>query len=214
MYREDHPPGWKGSKTRLSDAYRERTDEALMVALGQGEERALDELYRRYQRPLFGFAIRYVGNAEMAMDAVQETFLRVHENRRNYRPTAKFSSWIFKILRNLCIDEKRRYWNRRVRAESQFGLAGEDPSRIVTDFPADTPSGADTLLETEIDTRIRDAIDGLSPEQREVILLSKYEGLSYKEIANIIGITTESVKQRAYRGHLRLRQVLKDLVEE
>jgi RNA polymerase sigma-70 factor (ECF subfamily) len=214
MYREDHPSGWKGSETRLSNAYRERTDEALMVALSQGEERALDELYRRYQRPLFGFAVRYIGNAEMAMDAVQETFLRVHENGKNYRPTAKFSSWIFRILRNLCIDEKRRYWNRYVRAESQFASKDDEPSRIVTDFPSETQTGAETVLEDELNRRIKDAIDNLSPEQREVMLLNKYQGLSYKEIAEIVGITVESVKQRAYRGHLRLRQVLKDLVEE
>jgi RNA polymerase sigma-70 factor (ECF subfamily) len=150
----------------------------------------------------------------MAMDAVQETFLRVHENRRNYRPTAKFSSWIFRILRNLCIDEKRRYWNRYVRAESQFWSEGDEGSTVVSDFPSGTETAAETVLENELDTRIREAINSLSPEQREVLLLNKYQGLSYKEIAEIIGITAESVKQRAYRGHLRLRQLLKDLIEE
>ena len=184
-----------------------------MVALREGDERALDELYRRYQRPLFGFAYRYLGNPEAAMDTVQETFVRVHRSRTRYRPSASFASWIYRILRNLCIDEKRRYWNRHVLRESQLGTPGEEGPGIIADTAGESRTGADEIFEKQVTERIREAIDTLSPDQKEVMVLNKYQGLSYKEIGEILGISSESVKQRAYRAHLRLRDLLQDLVD-
>jgi RNA polymerase sigma-70 factor (ECF subfamily) len=185
-----------------------------MVAYKEGEANALDELYRRYQGPIFGFAYRYMGNPDQAQDVLQETFLRVHRGREQYLPSSKFSSWLFRIARNLCIDEKRRYWNRRVMAETE--MAGRDPdadTNVLQSFADDGTTAAERLGEDEVSRRIREAIDQLSEEQREVMIMSKYQDLTYREIAEILGISAESVKQRAYRAHLRLRDLLEDLVK-
>jgi RNA polymerase sigma-70 factor (ECF subfamily) len=186
-----------------------------MVACSRGDTGALDELYRRYQGPIFGFAFRYLGNAEMAQDMLQETFLRVYRGRRQYHPSSKFSSWLFRITRNLCIDEKRRYWSRKVTAASQMGGADrETEANILESFADDAETAADQLGEDELSQRIREAIEQLSDEQKEVMLLNKYEGLTYREIGEILGVSTESVKQRAYRAHMRLRELLKELVND
>jgi len=207
--REDAEPGLSDQ-----DPVKE-SDEELMVACKEGDETALDELYRRYQGPVFGFAYRYMGNAEQAQDVVQETFLRVHRGREQYQPSSKFSSWLFRIARNLCIDEKRRYWNRRVMAESEMVADGQEgDTNILQSFPDDGTTAAEHLGEEEIARRIREAIEQLSDEQKEVMILSKYQGLSYREIGDILGISAESVKQRAYRAHMRLRELLADLVTE
>jgi RNA polymerase sigma-70 factor (ECF subfamily) len=190
------------------------TDEELMVAYRDGDAGALDELYRRYQGPIFGFAYRYMGNADQAQDVLQETFLRVHRGREQYSPSSKFSSWLFRIARNLCIDEKRRYWNRRVMAETE--MAGRDPdadTNVLQSFADDGTTASEKLGEDEVARRIRAAIEQLSDEQREVMILSKYQDMTYREIGDILGISTESVKQRAYRAHMRLRELLADLVE-
>ena len=184
-----------------------------MVACGEGDTAALDELYRRYQGPVFGFAFRYLRSAEMAQDLVQETFLRVFRSRRQYHPSSKFSSWLFRIARNLCIDEKRRYWNRQVMAESE--MAGREPgsdTNILESLATEESSAASDIREQELESRVRGAIDQLSDEQKAVMILSKYEGMTYQEIGEVLGISTESVKQRAYRAHLRLRDLLHDLV--
>jgi len=185
-----------------------------MTACGKGETAALDELYQRYHRAVFALAYRYLRNPERASDAVQETFFRVFRSRETYRPSSKFSSWLFRVARNYCIDEKRRYWNRQVISESQAGSPGGESYRSILDVQAASgPTGADDVIEDEVSERIRDAVERLSPDQKEVIILSKYQGLSYVEIAGMLGVSAESVKQRAYRAHVRLREALKDLLE-
>jgi len=185
-----------------------------MLLCQEDQNEALEELFRRYYRPIYRFVYRQLSNEEASADVVQETFLRVFRSRKQYRPTSRFTHWIYRIARNLCVDEKRRYWNRNVTEASAMGSA-ENPSADFIDLQSSpAPSGADVLHEKEMEQIIRDAIESLSEEQRQVMLMHKYQGLAYKEIAEILGVTTESVKQRAYRAHVRLRDLLKDLLEE
>ncbi len=184
-----------------------------MIACRKGDTEALEQLYKRYYKQLYGYVARYLYDPDRAEDIVQEVFFRVYNNRENYEPTAKFSSWVYRIARNLCVDDKRRHWSRRVILNSQ--MSEDDGGPDFLDFAADRSINArDRYVEkTDMDI-IREAIGSLSDEQREVMLLHKYEGLSYKEIAEILGVTPESVKQRAYRAHMRLREILKPMMEE
>jgi len=199
----------------LPRTLKERTDEELMLLCQEDRNDALEELFRRYHRPLYQFIYRQLANDQMAADLVQETFLRVFTHRKSYRPTARFSYWIYRIAKNLCVDEKRRYWNRYV---SDVSEVVDTESGTARDFfesqCSGQPDGADLLHEKEVEELVREAIEELSEEQREVMLLHKYQGLAYKEIAEILGITTESVKQRAYRAHMKLRDSLKTLLKD
>src|SRR5690606_8184608 len=110
----EHEKAQKKAKEREAQAANldEVSDEDLMLVCQTGKTEALDEIYRRYYRPMLLFIVRLVQNRDLAEDLVQETFLRVYNNRHSWEPKSKFSSWIYRIARNLCIDEKRRYWNR------------------------------------------------------------------------------------------------------
>lgn len=194
---------------------RELSDEALMLLCQKGRQDALEEIYRRYYRPVLLFILRLIQNREMAEDLVQETFIRVYNNRKSWQPRSKFTSWLYRIAKNICIDEKRRYWNRLVYADSQFGNNSEKGNSTVLDRVEDSAGDARDHFALKIDEdEIKKAINQLSPEQREVIILNKYQGMSYHEIAEILGATPESIKQRAYRAHLKLRQILSPLLQE
>ncbi|MGC9327572.1 MAG: RNA polymerase sigma factor [Candidatus Hinthialibacter sp.] len=194
---------------------RELSDEALMVLCQKGRQDALEEIYRRYYRPVLLFILRLIQNREMAEDLVQETFIRVYNNRKSWQPRSKFTSWLYRIARNICIDEKRRYWNRLVHTDSQFRDYSENGNFTILDRIEDGAGDARDHFALKLDEEaIKQAINQLSPEQREVIILNKYQGMSYQEIAEIVGATPESIKQRAYRAHLKLRQILQPLLEE
>ncbi|MBE7559641.1 sigma-70 family RNA polymerase sigma factor [bacterium] len=195
----------------MSGRHGNLTDEELMTLCREGDGRALEVLFGRFQQPIYNFCLRFLRDPGRAEDVLQETFLRLYSNRGNWEPEARFASWAFRIARNLCVDEVRRYWNRQVFPESQLALEGE-----VADFldnqvgPAVDPR--DSLDQEKIGRIIEEAVGRLSEEQREVVILSKYHGLSYPEIAEILSVSPESVKQRAYRAHLRLREILEPVL--
>ena len=191
------------------------TDEQLMLACQKGREDALEELYRRYYGQVLMFIVRIVQDRDLAEDLVQETFLRIYNNRTSWQPRSKFTSWLYRIARNLCIDEKRRYWNRLVHMDSEFMDYDSGDSTSLLDRVEDRISNARETFAAKIDEQvIKKALNQLSEDQREVIILNKYQGLSYIEIADILGATPESIKQRAYRAHLKLREILEPMLKE
>ncbi len=193
----------------------EISDEALMLLCQKGHQEALEKLYQRYYRPVLLFILRIVQDRDMAEDLVQETFIRVYNNRESWQPRSKFTSWLYRIARNLCIDEKRRYWNRLVHMDSQYSDSNVNNPVSPLERAEDDTGDARNHFASKIDEEtIKKAINQLSPEQREVIILNKYQGMSYIEIAEILGATPESIKQRAYRAHLKLRQILQPLLQD
>ena len=191
------------------------SDEELMLSCQKGNDAALEALYQRHYRPIFLYISRMAGSREMAEDLAQETFIRIYVNKASWKPQAKFTAWMYRIARNLCIDEKRRYWNRNVHTESSMMSSGEDKDIPFLDRVEDGNGDARTALEMKINEEvIKQAINQLSEEQREVIVLNKYQGLSYGEIAEILGSSAESIKQRAYRAHLKLRSILEPVLKD
>lgn len=190
------------------------SDEELMLACQNGNEAALEAIYQRHYRPIFLYIARMIGSREMAEDLAQETFIRIYVNKASWKPQAKFTAWLYRIARNLCIDEKRRYWNRNVHAESSMASNDENKDIPFLDRIEDDNGDARTALEMKMNEEvIKQAINELSEEQREVIVLNKYQGLSYGEIAEILGASAESIKQRAYRAHLKLRTILEPVLK-
>jgi len=194
---------------------RDLSDEELMLACRKGRRDALDVLYERHYQPIFAFIFRLVRDRHLAEDLVQETFLRVYGSRERWEPKSKFTSWMYRIARNLCIDEKRRYWNRLVQCDSDAPQAESGDLLSIIDMTEEKGPDARQEYASKVhEDIIKRAVDSLSKDQREVIILNKYQGLSYIEISEILGVTPESIKQRAYRAHLKLRKALKPVLEE
>lgn len=178
------------------------TDEELMLRVRKGDLTAFEELYDRFHATLYQFILRFVNERLLAEDILQETFLRIFKARKSYRKTAHFSTYLFTIARNLCLDALKT-WERKHIISDQ-----EHPVERAADL-SKTPSKI--LEHTEISQIVQRAIQALPRDQREVLLLSKYSDLPHEEIAQIVGSTPAAVKQKIYRAMLTLRERLKKL---
>ena len=177
----------------------QRTDQDLMLALKAGDRAAFEELYRRYRDRLHAFLVRYTGDPSTAQDLFQETFLRVFRDRARYEPRAAFATWLFTIARNLFLDSLKRPGAAVTSAQSDAAM------RAVPD-PA--PGPLQNLERREADAALRQALASLPEEERAILLLSRFEGLRYAQIAEILGMSEGTVKVRAHRALQALRQAL------
>ncbi len=177
--------------------FRERTggddDDVLMARYAQGDVAAFEELYQRYESRLYGFSLRYLGDPDAAADAFQETFIRVIEARNSYEPRGRFASWLFTIARRVCVDQLRL----AKRKASVEAMPDQSESLIA-------PAGSVEERLAHQD-EVQQLLALLPAEQREVLLLSKYHGFTYSEIAEMVGSSEVAVKQKAYRALKTLR---------
>ncbi len=189
------------------DALGVPSDEDLVLAVQSGDANSLGVLVARWEQPLFRFAFRLLRRTEDARDVCQETFLRILTKSERFRTGARFSTWMYQIALNLCRDHLRRRtrWKflaldaNEPAAERRAGSRGEDPG------------AADPSAALELDERrrvIRRALQAISSEQREVLVLTEFEGLKFKEIAEILGCPESTVKSRMYYGLTALKSEL------
>jgi RNA polymerase sigma-70 factor (ECF subfamily) len=192
----------------LSD---ERGDEELMLAFREGEAAAFEVLVLRHRRPLFNFLLRSVHNKSRAEELLQEVFLRVVRAKARYQRTAKFTTWVYTIARNLCVDESRRQKFRRTQSlEQRRGRDGGGLS-ILDQSAADQP-GVDQMAQAPtLRRRMQAAVSLLPDEQREVFLMRQISGLSFKEIGAAVGAPENTVKSRMRYALEKLRQELADV---
>ncbi|MBW2735087.1 MAG: RNA polymerase sigma factor [Deltaproteobacteria bacterium] len=192
----------------------ERKDEALMLAYRQGEAEAFNVLLRRHQRPIFNFLMRHLGDRTMAEDLLQEVFLRLIKGAASYKREAKFTTWLYTIARNLCIDNARRAKHRRAASLEQPIGKTDDGSRTLKDVVADKGPGVDRQVTSHrLQQRIVQAVDSLSDEQREVFLMREQLNIPFKEIAEIVGVSDNTVKSRMRYALEHLRKMLEDYRE-
>ena len=184
------------------------TDEELVLALARGHTDSLGSLVARWEQPLFRFVYRLLERREDARDVCQETFLRVLRGARDFREGARFSTWMYQIALNLCRDQVRR------RARWRLRLLESPPARDGVESPlAAEPAAADALPDEALDARqreraVHEALRELSPEQREVVFLKEFEGLRFREIADVLGCPESTVKSRMYFALDAMRRTL------
>jgi RNA polymerase sigma-70 factor, ECF subfamily len=190
------------------------TDEALMAAYRDGNVQAFSELVARHERALWNFVRRFVGDGASAEDLLQEVFLRVVRSADQWQPTAKFSTWIYTIARNLCTDHARRMSLRRAAsldgpAQGDGQADGSGPRRI--DGLAGGDRGGEVALQNrEMAARLERALAGLPLEQREVFLMRELQDLPFAEIAVAVGASLPTVKSRMRYALERLRGALEE----
>jgi RNA polymerase sigma-70 factor (ECF subfamily) len=202
------------STGRPAAAQEARSDETLMVSFREGEARAFEVLVVRHRRGLFNFLLRSVQNRSRAEEMLQEVFLRVVRSKDRYEQTAKFTTWVYTIARNLCVDESRRAKFRRVVSldAPRRGADGEgDGSAMLDSVAADqVPTDEAAAAAPQIRQRVARAIDQLPDDQREVFLMRQVSGLSFKEIGEIVGAPENTVKSRMRYALDKLRTDLSD----
>lgn len=183
-----------------------RSDEELALAVQSGDTDSLGLLVARWEQPLFRFAYRLLERHEDARDVCQETFLRILRRSERFRKGARFSTWMYQIALNLCRDHlrRRRRW-RWISIDAPDRDGGDRAPREIAHEDADP---ARTLERRERREAVARALASLSPEQREVLVLKEFEGLKFREIADILGCPESTVKSRMYYGLSALRTAL------
>jgi RNA polymerase sigma-70 factor (ECF subfamily) len=173
-------------------------DIELMLRFQTGDERAFEELVRKHTRGVLNLVYRYLGDAARAEDVAQDIFVKVYRARMKYEPKAKFSTWLYRIAVNHCLNEIRA-------RKSQPSLTA--PIDDLLEQPAGEHPDS-RLSRDELRRAVKAAIDGLPENQRMAVILARYEDMSYDEIAQTMGMSLEAVKSVLFRAKENLKQAL------
>lgn len=205
--------GWPNAPSvALEDekGVRDDTDEALMLRYRGGDTRAFEVLLTRHRKPVYNFILRFVLNPALAEDLLQETFLRVIKGAETYERQAKFTTWLYTIARNLCVDASRRGKHRR--AASLDAPMDDDPKgRGLLEVTADQGAAVDRkVIGKQAGERIQAAVASLVEEQREVFIMRELLDMPFKDIAEVVGCPENTVKSRMRYALEKLRDALEE----
>ena len=173
-----------------------------------GDVDAFGLLVTAYEKNVFNVALQMLGNREDAQDIAQEAFLKAYNSLSSFRGDSKFSSWLYRIVSNLCLDFKRRQSRR---PSSSLTVEDDDGENVQLDI-ADESQSPETLLERKLTREaVRRGLAELPEEQRQILLLREIQGLSYEEIGEAMGLEAGTVKSRIFRARKKLcAYLLKD----
>lgn len=200
----------------MATARSDATDEMLMVRYQRGDREAFGELLSRYECPIYNFVLRQVRHGSAAEDVTQDVFLRVVQNAAEFKHEARFSTWLYTIARNLCVDHLRKQSHRRHPSLDQPAPGDTTGTRPMVDQVPDghpRSSVERTVASGEVAGRILDAVQSLPEEQREVFLLREIANLPFKEIAEVTGVGENTVKSRMRYALDRLQEALSEFEE-
>ncbi|MGB9465825.1 MAG: sigma-70 family RNA polymerase sigma factor [Candidatus Acidiferrum sp.] len=191
-----------------------RSDVQLMLDVKAGDEQSFELLLQRYRTPLVNFLYRMVRAREEAEDLAQEVFLRVYRARKDYVPSAKFTTWLFRIATNLALNSVRdnRYQRMEVSLDAPVTVDAEDGDEKAMDIAEKHPNIEQYMVEEARKKMIRHAIDKLPEKQRAAVLLHKYQELDYGDIAKILECSESALKSLLFRAYETLRVELAPLV--
>ena len=178
-------------------------DKHILARARRGELDAFEELVRQYEKRVYAVALRSSGSPEDAADITQEVFLRAWRSIESFRGDSGFSTWLFRITMNLCVDHAR---HKNAQPQTQPLVVGEeDAERPISDT---APTPEEHLENSELGRELAAALDEVSEEHRRIVLLRDVSGLSYTEIAEVLEISEGTVKSRLSRARIALRTIL------
>lgn len=175
-------------------------DASLMLAFQQGHLAAFDRLVERCRRRALNIAWHFLQDPEAAEDLAQEAFVRVYQARHTYHPTAQFSTWFTTIVTRLCLNERRRK------------KPGAVPPETLEDLADRGPTPEQSALRAELSRQVDAALAALPEKQRLAVILHRYEGFSYQEIAKSMGLSLAAVESLLHRAKQQLRKSLRPYV--
>jgi RNA polymerase sigma-70 factor, ECF subfamily len=183
-----------------------------MLRVKRGDRAAFAELVEKFKQPVCNFVFRTLRDETESEDVAQNVFFQVWKSRDRYERTAKFSTWLFTIARNLCLNEIRRRSRHPAESLEESHSEHDDlPSRQYEDKKIFLPT--DNVLHGELAKKIEEALSELSDNQRTAILLCRQDELSYEEIAKVLGCSLSATKSLIHRGRETLKEKLKPYLQ-
>lgn len=192
-----------------------REERHLIRAAQQGDSRAFDRLVHRYQAQVYRAMTRACANPDLAADVLQEAMIRAFRALPQFRGDASFATWLYRIARNLCVRKQQQMTAYPTISLDQPMGEGEDASALIgqmIDFSAENPQ--QVVLDEELRQKVKEAVDKLPPNLREVLILRDMEDLSNQETAERTGLTVAAVKARLHRARALLRQQLEEYLSD
>lgn len=176
------------------------TDEQLMLRLKAGDRQAFSAIVSRYRDRIVSYACRMMGNPELAQDVAQETFIRVYKSAGTFHDDGRFSPWLYKIASNVCLSEKVRHAREALNVDYDTLENTHDSGEFVED----------QVLASLTSQRLSRGIARLTPQHKTVLVMHVYQGLTYEEIGEALGIPTGTVKSRLFYAIRKLRNMLEE----
>lgn len=179
------------------------SDNELITAFQQGDESAFAALVDRYRTRVVNIAYRFLGDPDSAQDAAQEVFVKIYTSAKSFRPNAAFTTWLYRITANACVDEIRK--RRRSKTES---------SNELPEFVSDSSTSPEEQVRlSELAREVRAAIAALPENQRMAVILQRYEELSYRQIADVLKTSIPAVESLIFRAKQSLKARLSVYVD-
>lgn len=204
-------PVTMANSTVNPDATVSESDVDVMLRVKTGDESAFAYLVQKYRRPMVGFMYRLCHNPSTAEELAQEVFLRVYRSRTSYEPSAKFTTWLYRIATNLAVNHARD--TRHERPENTLRLDEPDPETGTTpDLADDSLSAEEQILRRERLAAIRNVVNALPERQRVAVIMHKYQQMDYREIAGVLKLSESATKSLLFRAYETLREQLKEFV--
>jgi len=181
--------------------YEDKEDWVLMDLVKRGDKKAFGVLVRRYEKRVYNIAYKFLGIRSEAEDITQEVFLKIYEARKRYCPSAKWTTYLYKITVNMCLN--------KLREMKRFSsLLGGNIKTLPREKNFVAKKVAIPIEEWELRMKIKSAISSLPENQRMVVILTKYENLSYNEVAELMNLRVEAVKSLLFRAKDNLKRIL------
>ena len=187
------------------------SDAEVMLRVKAGDDSAFAYLVQKYRRPMVSFMYRMARNPAAAEDLAQEVFLRVYRSRENYEPSAKFSTWLYRIATNLAVNYARD--TRHERPETMLSIDEPDQDTGLTvDVPDASLTAEEAILRRERMAAIRRKVQALPERQRLAVTMHKYQQMDYRQIAEVLKLSESATKSLLFRAYETLRVQLKEFV--
>ena len=180
-------------------------DTQLMIRVQRDEASSFGELLDRNRSLVVNYLARMVANRAIAEELAQDVFIRIYRSRGTYEPTAKFSTWLYRIATNVALN----YFRDEKRAQNNISLDMEDAAQIRREAADQAPLVEDRLVREVLLRQIRRAVRALPPKQRAAVIMHKYEGMDYAQIARVLGCSPSAVKAVMFRAYETLRTRLR-----
>lgn len=197
----------------LPPEYAHDIDLQLMARVKAGDDEAFNELMLRHEKTVVNLVYRFTGNREIAGDLAQEVFLRIYRASGRFEAKAKFFTYLYKVTLNLCRNYRAKAQRRQTTSLNAPRTGFENDDLITRDIEDPIGSAEEQVSRMELSEMVREAVESLPEQQREAVVLQRFKGLAYEEIAEALNLSVPAVKSRIHRAKLNLKDKLTPYLE-